>query len=262
MATSPEAAAAPAAEAAPVSAAPAAEAPVEAAPVAETPATEAPAAEPVVEAPAEAAPETPVEEAPAAEETPAEDKPAEEAPAEPAAEAAEAKPEGGEPDKPAFPTYEDWKLPEGMDLKAEQTSALNNIFGKHGLSQEAAQEIIDFGAPLLRDAQQQMAAHLQQQQQDAWATTNADWRKECQTQFGNRYNTMINDAKSAIIENVPEKDRAAVWAALDATGAGNHPAIVKAFAAIGRRSRERGAPAPNLSSTAQKSPAERRYGNR
>lgn len=244
MATSPEGVAPVAAdlvapvEAAPIEVAPIAEAPVEAAPLAE------PVAEPIAE--------TPAEEAPAAEEAAA--------PAEGADPAAEPKAEGeqaAEPDPKAFPTYEDWTVPEGMEMQTEQTGALNNIFGKHNLSQEAGQEIIDYGSGILRKAQEQMAQH----QQEVWADTQTTWRKDCQTQFGNRYNTMVNDAKTAITEAVPnDKDRAALWDALNLTGAGNHPAVVKAFAAIGRRSRERGAPAPNISSTVQKSPAERRYG--
>lgn len=251
MATSPEGVAPVAAEA-PVQAATAA--PVGAAPGAtEGPGVEPgiapeieigtdPAPEPVVDAPAEQVPAT------------------EEAAAETPAEGAEAKPEGeqaAEPEPKVFPTYEDWTVPEGMEMQTEQTGALNNIFGKHNLSQEAGQEIIDYGSGILRKAQEQMAQH----QQEVWADTQTTWRKDCQTQFGNRYNTMVNDAKTAITEAVPnDKDRAALWDALNLTGAGNHPAVVKAFAAIGRRSRERGAPAPNISSTVQKSPAERRYG--
>lgn len=242
MATSPEGVASLATELP----APVEVAPVETAPIAEAPVEAAPSAEPV----ADLATETPAEEAPAAEEAAAE------TPAEGAEPAAEAKPEG-EPEAKAFPTYEDWTVPEGMEMQTEQTGALNNIFGKHNLSQEAGQEIIDYGSGILRKAQEQMAQH----QQEVWADTQTTWRKDCEKQFGNRYNTMVNDAKTAITEAVPnDKDRAALWDALNLTGAGNHPAVVKAFAAIGRRSRERGAPAPNISSTVQKSPAERRYG--
>lgn len=162
--------------------------------------------------------------------------------------------------KPEAKTYEAFKLPEGMNIEAAEASAFGNILGKYGLTQEAGQEIMDFGSSILKQAQERMA----QGQIDAFAETRRGWVKEFETQAGNRRNTMLNDAKQAIKDAVPDdKARAKLWSVLAYTGAGDHPDVIKAFAAIGKRARERGAPGPAVPAKQQStSPAERRYGPR
>ena len=196
------------------------------------------------------------------EEKPAEAGAGEEKPAE-GAEAVEAgkEGEGAKPDasvEAKVPTYAEFKLPEGMTMEAAQTSAFGNILGKYGLSQEAGQEIMDFGAGVLKQAQERMA----EAQVDAFAETRRGWVKDFESMAGNRRNTMLNDAKAAIKDAVPDdKARAELWNVLAFTGAGDHPAVIKAFAAIGKRARERGAPSPAVPAKQQTtSPADRRYG--
>lgn len=240
---------------APVPEAVAAEAPapaaVDVAPVAETPVVEAPA---VVETAPEAA--APAAEAEAASEETAAEPAAEAAAAEDAApEAAEA---SAEPAKPEPPKYEDWKVPEGMSLDTERSSALSNIFGKYGLSQEAGQEIVDFGASYLRAQQERM----EENQREVFAEMRRGWVQDFEKDSGNRRNTMLNDAKTAIREALPdEKQRAALWEALAITGAGDHPAVIRAWANIGKRLRERAAPSPGLPADPNRNmrPADRRY---
>lgn len=218
----------------------------------------APAAEPVaaegVAAGAEAAPAAEAEAAPA-----------EAPPAEPAAEAA---PEGEKPpaegenrdNAPQFPVYEAFKLGEGLELAPEQSSALNNLLGKHNLSQEAAQEIVDFGSSILKGAQER----LQQQQHDVFADTRRGWVKDFEKMAGNRRNTMLNDAKQAIADALPDqKQRTELWQVLAFTGAGDHPAVIRLLSNIGKRARERGAPASTTpANTKASDPADRRYGRR
>lgn len=235
-------------------------APVAAAPVA---AVETPVAVAEVVAPeAVAAVETPAEAGLAEAAEPAE------TPAEPAAEAA---PEGEKPEGEAdpapegdkasqFPTYEPFKLVEGLELAPEQSAALNNLLGKHNLSQEAAQEIVDFGSAILKGAQDR----LTQQQNDVFAETRRGWVKDFEKQAGNRRNTMLNDAKQAIADAVPDaKQRQELWNVLALTGAGDHPAVIRAFANIGKRARERGAPLPTApAKTTPNTPWEGRYGRK
>lgn len=222
-------------------------APVEA--VVEAPVAEASAVSPeVAPEPAEPAAEA---EKPA--ET-AEEPVTEAAPAEEAAPEAAAEPQAPEPIK-----YADWTLPEGMSLPAEQLPALNDVFAKHGLSQEAAQEIVDRGSFILKDAQEKMA----QAQQDAFAETRNGWREETRKQFGNRFNTAINDARSAVHLAFPnEKERTEAWSALAITGAGDNPYVIRAFAALGKKLRESTAPSPGVPADPKRSmrPADRRYG--
>lgn len=219
----------------------------------------APAAEGAV---SEEAP--PTEAAPAPAETPAETVEAQagETAAQPAV---EAKPEAEKPatpqeaEAPAIPTYETWNIPEGMTVQEPQIGALNNIFGKHGVSQAGGQEIIDFGGQIIKQTEEAMT----QRQLDDFATTRQGWVEQTKTEFGNRYSTMLNDAKSAVAAALPKgADREAFEGAIRATGAGDHPAIIRAWAAVGKLLRERAAPGPSTPATETLSPADKRYGAR
>ncbi len=180
-----------------------------------------------------------------------EPKPAEaEPPAEPAVEAAPTTPP--EPIK-----YEPWALPEGVSLAEEQTGALNNILGKYNLSQDAGQEIVAYGAGLIKQAQEAMS----QAQHDVFAESRAAQRKEFEKQAGNRRETVLADAKAGLALAMPNaKARAALLDVLTATGAGDNTHLIHAFATIGKQSRERSAPGPTLSTPKPSTAPERRYG--
>ncbi len=226
-------------------------------PVAETPAVEVPTSpEPAAggELPVEpaAAPEAPaaVEEPAAVAEVPAAEPSAIEA-----APDAEAAPADAEP--APLPTYDAWELPEGVSLPDEALTGFNEIIGKRGLDQEAGQELIEFGTRFV----QQERERIGQEQHDVFNATRADWRKSFETEAGNQRNTILQDAKSAIVSAIPdETQRAEFWNVLNFTGAGDHPAVIKVFAAIGKSARERGAPPTNLTTPISTNPAERRYG--
>lgn len=251
----PEQGAAPLAEAAAPVEAPAA--PVEAAVVESAPAAPVegaaaePAAETVVEAPVEG-------EKPAEEVAPAEsEKPAEGAGVEPAKPAVDGeKPAEGE--APAAPVYAEFKLPEGLQAAPEQITAFTGVLGKYGLSQEAGQELMDLHAAALKE----MADAAVQRQQDAFLETRAGWVKEFDKLAGNRRNTILSDAKSLINDTIKNtEERKALWDALAITGAGDHPAVIMAWAKIARRLNERSAPPPGIPTRgAANNPAERRYG--
>lgn len=227
-----------------VETAPLAEAP---APVTELPVTEEAPVEPVTE---EIPAEPVVEDVPAAavEEVPAE--PAIEPEAAPAAEAAPAE----------LPTYEAFDLPEGISLADEDLSELTTVFGKYGLTQEAAQDLATFGAERIKRGVEQAQEAMAQSQQDVFNQTRQGWVKEFERQAGNQRNTILNDAKAAIKDAVPdEKQRAALWDVLAYTGAGDHPAVINLLSAIGKRNREGKAPGPSIATTISGNPADRRY---
>lgn len=210
---------------------------------AEAPAT--PVAEPTPAAPVEA----PAAE-PAAPTEPAADPAASDAPAEPTG-----------PETAAAPAYSDFKFPEGVTADPAQISAYTNILGKHGISQEAGQELVDFHT----NAMQQVATAAAQRQKDVFAETQRVWAADVDKEFGNRRDTVVNDAKWAITELVPDKKaRADLWNVLAYTGAGNHKAVIRAFANAAKRLKERGAPAqagsPKNSQTV--SAPDRRYGQK
>lgn len=247
-----------------VPAAPAAvEAPlVTAAPIAAAPEPVAEVAAPVVEAVVEA-PEPVVAEPAAPEAEPVEAAP-EEKVAEPAAEPApvEAKPAEAQPEAAPLvvaPVYEDFKLPEGLQAAPEQISSFHEVLGKHGLSQEAGQELMDLHASALQSAHEAM----QQQQRDVFSETRQQWVKDFDKQAGNRRDTILNDAKFAIHNLVKDtKERAALHDVLAFTGAGDHPAVVNLLAKAGKKLREGVAPPPSLPNNGAKSgrPEDRRYG--
>lgn len=217
---------------------------VESAAAPETPSiiegADAPAAEPVVEA--ESAPaETKAADAPA----PDAEKP--EAPAEAAAEA---------PAEVVAPTYEDFTFPEGIQAAPEQIEAATGLFGKYGLSQEAGQEFID----LHSDTIKKMQADMLQHQTDAFEETKRGWRNEFAKEHGARRDTVAGDAKEAVAIAYPNaEDRARVWAAFRATGAGDHPAVVNTLAKLKAMLSERAAPLIPVPPRANMSPAARRY---
>lgn len=235
------------------------------APVATPTPTPAPAAEPgsilsdaKPEAPAAATP------APAAA-TPA---PAAAAPADgtaPApAPAAEAPP-------PPKPTYESFKLPDGLQLDQAAASKFTDALASfettnkadHAQVQAFGQSLMDmFATEIQGYAQKQTQAQL-----DAFNNARQQWRDEIKadTKFGGeQFTKTVADAGAFIEQYGGTADEvAAARLALRITGAGDHPALIKLFARAGKALAREGAPVP---ATTQKSPipisrTQRRYGN-
>ena len=222
---------------------------------AETAPVVAPSGDAAASAPAEAAvvaePETQSPEAAAAE--PAAETPATESPtAEEAApvEAAEA------------PTYTAFTLPEGMAPDPERLSAFTELASKHALTQEVAQDLINLHTAELQRFAQDTQKALVDKQWDDFAKTRAGWRDDFAKQAGNRHDTILEDAKGAVALAIPNEDkRKAFWAAMEATGAGDHPDVINVFGTLGRKLRERAAPPNGLPPKTQPAnPADRRYG--
>lgn len=181
------------------------------------------------------------------------------APEQPAAdEAKAAEPEAEAAAEPAAPTYEPWKLPDGLALAEAQSSALGNIFGKYGLTQEAGQELVDFAGTILADRQQQML----QDQHDTFLETRRKWANQTERELGNRYNTVTADARAAMELAVPAKEREAFTHMLRITGAGDHPLFIKAWGALGKKLREARAPGPLTPTPPQERREDRRYRSR
>ena len=218
--------------------------------------------EPVAPAPIEsvieAAPvEAPAETLEAAESTKTEEA---EKPVEAAAE--EPKPaEHVEPAEPVALAYEAFKLPDGVSAAQEEIDTFTGILGEYKLPQEAGQKLMDLYGAATKKFVEQAAQH----QQDVFAQTRKDWREDFFKSAGNRSDTVANDAKFAITEAVKDpKARKEVWSVLDFTGAGDNKHVINAFAALGRRLRERSAPAPSISvnPNASLTKADKRYGPR
>ena len=209
---------------------------------------ETPAAAPAISSAAEPAAPVADPAAPVSSETPAT---AEPAPAEPAA---------PEPAKPVAPVYTEFKLPETIKADAATMSAYTNVLGKYNIPQEAGQELIDFHA----NAMKQHADALARNQIDVFEKTKSNWMKSAQKEFGNRFDTSVNDGKAIIAQfGGTKQQQAELRSVLGYSGTGNHPAVIRLLANMAKKLNEPSAPANGLPSRGrQESPAERRYGNR
>jgi hypothetical protein len=216
--------------------------------------------ESVVAAPAEAAPvilsDSPsvVSAEAVAEPTPQAEPAAAEAVAEPVVEAA---PEPEAAPESVVPTYEAFKVPEGLTLPDERVAEFTGVLGKYGLTQEAGQELLDLHASNLS----QMQTQMDQRQRDAFADTRRSWREDFYKSAGNRSDTMANDAKWAITQLVKDTaQRKELYTVLDNTGAGDHKAVIGLLARAARVMREQDAPPQGLPPRGPaRTAAERRY---
>lgn len=144
--------------------------------------------------------------------------------------------------------YSEFKLPEGVTVDADQLAAAQELFRASSLSQEQAQKFIDLAVSREQDATHRGVR--------TFADMQSKWVSEIKADpdIGrDRLGVSLASASLAIDRlGVPGlKD------ALNLTGAGNHPAIVKAFVRIGQMIQEdRFAPGRQSAPAAPRSPAE------
>ncbi len=157
-----------------------------------------------------------------------------------------------EPEPSARPNYGDFAFPKGATVDPEALKAASTLFADSGLSQEQAQKFVDLA---VSREKAQAEAGLR-----AFVDLQTKWVSEIKADpeiGGDRLQATIASAARAI-------DRLAVPGlreALDLTGAGNNPAIVRAFARIGQLiSEDRFRPGNGAPPAAAKSPAEVIYG--
>jgi hypothetical protein len=190
-------------------------------------------------APAPAAPDRPQEaSAPDADGTRAPDRSAD-APPETRATGTEAAP---------APAYAAFRLPEGVALDPQALEPASALFADSGLSQEQAQKFVDLAV-----AREQAAA---QRGVQAFVDLQNRWVSEVKADpdiGGERLAGSLAAANRAI----DRLDVAGLREALSLTGAGNHPAVVKAFVRLGQMiSEDRFRPGHRTAAPAPRSPAE------
>ena len=152
----------------------------------------------------------------------------------------------------AAPGYGAFTLPEGMTLDAESLRPATELFTESGLSQEQAQRFIDLAL-----AREQAAA---QRGAQAFVDLQNQWVSEIKADpdiGGARLTASLASAARAI----DRLDVPGLREALNFTGAGNHPAVVKAFVRLGQMvSEDRFRPGGPAAPAAPRSPAEVIYG--
>ena len=131
--------------------------------------------------------------------------------------------QGAEPAKnlDAATQYEKFTVPEGFDYDDGKVSEFATLARELNLSQEQAQKLVDLHVRHWLGFEEQTRAQAE------------EWRKQTMNdpEFGGqKFMQSLQDAHRFVNAFGGEKLRIA----LDATGAGNHPEIFKAFALAGR----------------------------
>lgn len=127
--------------------------------------------------------------------------------------------------------YEPFELPDGVKVDEERAGRFEEFAKGKDLSQEEAQEFVNVFAEELKTAVDQLVTDQKQQ----WDKMKADWADEC------KQDTELQNEDGEIDESVSLAKKAAeklggqaLVDAFDLTGAGDHPAVVKAFFTLGQ----------------------------
>jgi hypothetical protein len=225
-----------------------------------TPAAEpaAPAPAPAAPAPAAAPPSPPTETLLTA---PAADKPADPsavpsaaASAEPGAGVKPGEADPAKPDGPAAVTYEPFELPAGINKDDPLLAVFSDEASKLGIPQAQAQALLaSVGAKVAADKQAAADAAMR-----TWVDTNTQWQAEIKADKeigGPNFDKTVKTISKLFDSYVGPwntEARKALDQALLHTGAGNHPAIVKAFAKIAAAQTEGG----YIAGTQQRTPTD------
>lgn len=122
--------------------------------------------------------------------------------------------------------YEAFKVPEGFALEGDRLKTAGEFFKANNWTQEQAQQAVDLYSQMAG----QDAAALQQALEDKRVEQVAQWGEQTKQQLGDKYDETVSLATTTVKAiNDPELTRA-----FNEQGWGNHPALVNAFAFMGR----------------------------
>lgn len=149
--------------------------------------------------------------------------------------------------KPAAPEKYEFTPPEGQELDANALAVFEPIAKELGLSQEQAQKLVD------------IYPQIQQQQAEAWSKQVADWGEQVKADKeigGDKFNASVGAAQRALDQfgNTELREY------LNASGLGNHPALVRFCAKVGKAMAEDIFVVPNQGG--QRSAADILYGKK
>lgn len=142
-------------------------------------------------------------------------------------EAVEDKPEDKAEDKAdgAPEAYEDFALPEGVELNDETLTDYKAMAKELNLSQDAAQKLVEFGTTRLKEAAE--APYK------LWADTQRQWQADIKSDpdIGG---TKLESSLSLAARAIDASEGNALREGLSFTGFGNNPAAVRHFVEVGR----------------------------
>lgn len=114
--------------------------------------------------------------------------------------------------------YGDFEMPDGVKVAEAELATFKQIAKKHGLSKEAAHEIVAIQAGMVK------------KQIEEFARFQQELKDQCVEKFGDKLESARVDAARALDKFGGEELRKV----LDDFGMGNHPVLLEAFAKIGR----------------------------
>jgi hypothetical protein len=142
-------------------------------------------------------------------------------------EKAEVKAAEGAPEK-----YSDYKLPDGVTLAPEVKTEADNLFKGLGLSQDAAQSLVDFYGKQISELAS-APAKAYQEMTDGWrkdSESHPDLRGKLGP--GQEINVRISKALDGLGDPKLASD---FKAAMDLTGVGNHPAFIRVISRLAEK---------------------------
>jgi hypothetical protein len=139
---------------------------------------------------------------------------------------------------PPAVTWSDFTLPEGVKLDDSSLGTFKEVLGGELPPQERGQRLIDMHIAEVQRRDQVLSEH----QIQVWNDTQAQWKEAVKADpelGGNRFNTTIQTCISAVNRfGGNEQQRAELLQALDFTGAGNNPAIIRLISNMANRLQE------------------------
>lgn len=139
--------------------------------------------------------------------------------------AVEAKPESkpaGAPD-----AYTDFSVPEGHTLDAAAIESATPIFRELGLTQDQAQKLVSFYSEQIGKINAENEGYME--------AMRTQWRNDLKAdkEIGGKLDAVKVDI-GRTLDRLPEAVRNDFKAAMDMTGAGDHPAVIKAIYSLGQ----------------------------
>jgi hypothetical protein len=127
---------------------------------------------------------------------------------------------GAPPAAPVVPDAYQFTAPEGTELDAAVVEKASPIFKELGLSQEQAQKLVDFYSAQTSESNKAIATAVE--------NMRADWRSQIMSDkdIGGKIEQVKVELGRAK-DRLPAEIRTAFEEAMNVTGMGDHPAIVK-----------------------------------
>lgn len=122
-------------------------------------------------------------------------------------------------------SYEDFTVPDGVQLRDEDVQKFSGVARELGLTQEGAQRLVDLEAERIQEIQKE---HL-----EAWQSQVNTWAEETradQEVGGDHYEAATQTANRVLSTYGTDE----LKEVLNSTGLGNHPELVRVFARIGK----------------------------